>query len=136
MREAYARGLEASAVLAMESLPLAQQFKHEDPRPFDADWRKLNATWVPQATEKDAQALAEAQSKDLNKMAPRRPMEFNAVREPVFAAWIVTLATDQALLKQRRAQVEAVLGHYHCDQLYYSQFFPIESAWWRLQLAR
>ncbi len=134
LRQAYARGLEASATLAMDSLPLAQQFNHDDPRTFDPDWRKLNATWTVQSTEKEAQDVAEVQSKNLGKLAPRRSMEFNFMREPVFAAWIVTLATDKALLKQRRAEVERVLSHYRYDQIYYSQFFPVECAWWRLRM--
>ncbi|MDB6139216.1 MAG: hypothetical protein JWO94_2288 [Verrucomicrobiaceae bacterium] len=134
LHNAYAIGLEASARLAMESLPLAQQFRHDDPRTFDPDWRKLNDAWKPQATEKEAQEVAEVQSKNLGKLAPRRTMEFYFMREPVFAAWIVTLAPDKTLLQQRRPEIEKVLRHYRCDQIYYSQFFPIESAWWRLQL--
>ncbi len=135
LRAAYARGLEASAVLAMQSLPLAQDFKLDDPRTFDPDWRKLNATWTLQTTEKQAQDVAEVQSRNLNKIAPRRVMEFNNMREPVFAAWIVTMGTDKAALNQRRADVEKVLGHYRYPELYYSQFFPAECAWWRLRLA-
>ncbi|MEZ0276905.1 MAG: hypothetical protein ACAH88_18495, partial [Roseimicrobium sp.] len=54
------------------------------------------------------------------------------VREPVFAAWVVTLCPDRAFVEQQREKIRAVLGHYKYDKLYYSQFFPAEAAWYRL----
>ena len=135
VRAAFGRGLEASAKVAMESLPDAMKFDNDDRRHFDTDWRKLNATWKPQHSPNEAVAVADVQSKELNKLAPRRSQELRFVREPAFAAWIVTLAPDRAALKQRAADVERVLSHYRYEQLFYSQFFPVESAWWRLRLA-
>ena len=58
------------------------------------------------------------------------------VREPTAAAWILTLAPDAAILKQRAADVERVVAHYDYAKLYYSQFFWVESAWWRLKDVR
>ncbi len=133
LRAAYGRGLKASARVAMESLPDAFKFDRDQRLHFDTDWRKLCATWVPQQTAAEAVKLAEAQSKDLGKLAPRRGQELHWIREPAFAAWIVTLAPDRALLKQRAADVGRVLAHYPYDQLFYSQFFPVELAWWRLR---
>jgi hypothetical protein len=36
-------------------------------------------------------------------------------------------------LTQRAADVERVIAHYDYAKLYYSQFFWVEGAWWRLQ---
>lgn len=37
------------------------------------------------------------------------------------------------LLKRRSAAVEHVIAHYDYSRLYYSQFFWVEAAWWRLK---
>lgn len=135
VRQAFARGLETSARVALESLPDAFRFHRNGPLPFDPAWRKLNASWKPQQTENESVAVAEVQSKELNKLAPRRAQEHRYVREPAFAAWIVTLAPDPAALRQRAPELERVLAHYPYEQLFYSQFFPVECAWWRLRMA-
>lgn len=135
VRAAYARGLEASAAVAMESLPLAQEFDPAALRPFEGDWRKLNGLWEPQPTIAKATEVAEAQAKLLGRQSPRRGQEFRFVREPAFAAWIVTLAPDPVALKARAPAVEKVLARFPYEQLVYSQFFPLESARHRLRLA-
>lgn len=133
LKAAYARGLQAGATVALESLPLGMGFDNEDRSKFETDWRVMNRWWKPQQTEQEAVALAQLQLREFRKLAPRRALEVNGVREPAFAAWIVTLAPDQAVLQQRRAELEKVIAHYRYERLYYSQFFPMENAWWRLQ---
>jgi hypothetical protein len=132
LKQAYAAGLEASAILAMESLPLADGFENADTSHFEMDWRQMNALWHPQADETEAQKLAEAQLRDFRKACPRRWKETDFVREPTAAAWIVTLAPDRQMLKNRAPAVRKVIGHYDYAKLYYSQFFWVESAWWRI----
>src|SRR5688572_16839495 len=44
------------------------------------------------------------------------------------------LCPDRALVESHRAAIERVLTPYRYEQLYYSQFFPAESAWYRLSL--
>lgn len=135
IRAAYARGLAASVEVAAECLPLSEQFRNDDPRPFDSDWRRMNAQWKPQRTEQDAVELAQAQLKDFGKNhSPRRGLETAFVREPVFAAWIITLCPDRALVEPHRAAIDQLLAHYQYEKLHYSQFFPVESAWYRLRL--
>lgn len=135
VRSAYARGLERSAGVAMESLPLAQELDPAALPPFEADWRKLNDLWEPQPTIAKATEVAAAQSTLLNRLSPRRGVEHRFVREPAAAAWIVTLAPDAATLRARAPAVERVLAHLPIEQLVYSQFFPLECAWHRLRLA-
>ncbi len=136
IRAAYARGLQASADLAFKSLPMADKFDNADTSRFEMDWRVMNKDWKPQQTELESQDLAHLQLKGFMKVAPRRGKETEFVREPTAAAWVVTLAPDAAILNQRAADVERVIAHYDYSRLYYSQFFWVESAWWRLQLAR
>jgi len=132
IRTAYAKGLQASADLAFKSLPMAQQFDNADTSYFEMNWRVMNADWKPQQTEQEAQDLAHVQLKNFMKLAPRRGKETAFVREPTAAAWVVTLAPDVAILKQRRAEVERVIAHYDYTKLYYSQFFWVDAAWERL----
>ena len=134
LREAYARGLRASAALAAEGLPLCRQFDNDDRRKFDGDWRKLNQWWKPQQTEQEAVALAERQSRELNRLSPCRPYELTFVREPLFAAWVVTLCPDRAVVGQHRSAVVEAISHYRYERLHYS-FFAAESAWYRLSMA-
>lgn len=130
---AYAKGLQASADLAMRSLPMAEQFDNADTSHFEMNWRVMNDDWKPQQTEKDAEDLAHTQLKNYRKVSPRRSLETEFVREPTAAAWVVTLAPDAAILNSRRAAVEKVIAHYDYSKLYYSQFFWVDAAWLRLQ---
>ena len=132
-RAAYARGLQASADLALKSLPLAERFDNADTSRFEMNWRVMNALWKPQQTEKEAQDLALAQLREFMKVAPRRAKETEFIREPTAAAWVVTLAPDATVLKQRAPAIERVIAHYDYTKLYYSQFFWVEAAWWRLK---
>lgn len=134
VRARYEKGLQKSADLALDSLPLAQEFNNADTSYFEHNWRVMNDQWKPQEKEKEAQELAESQLRAFSKLAPRRGLETSLVREPTFAAWIVTLAPDKMVLKSRASAVEAVIAHYAYDKLIYSQFFPVEAAWWRLQM--
>ncbi|OPZ16393.1 MAG: hypothetical protein BWZ10_01455 [candidate division BRC1 bacterium ADurb.BinA364] len=132
-REAYARGLEASARLALQSLPIAESYDNGNREIFEPDWRVLNRWWKPQSTEDEAGDLARIQLKEINRLSPRRNLEMRAVREPVFAAWVVSLAPDRNRLRERAEALYRALAHYRYERLFYSQFFPAESAWWRLQ---
>ena len=136
VRAAFARGLQASADLAVKSLPMAEKFEQNDPRTFDPDWRVMNAFWKPQQTETEAQDLAHLQLREFLKTSPRRGLETEFVREPTAAAWVVTLAPDATLLQRRAPEVERVIAHYDYSKLHYSQFFWVEAAWWRLQDVR
>jgi hypothetical protein len=137
LRADFAKGLQASADLAFKNLPMAEKFDPNDKSVFDPDWRKsMLPMWKPQQTEAEAQKLAEEQVRAFLKQSPRRSKETEFVREPTAAAWVVSLAPDQAILKERAAGIERVIAHYDYTKLYYSQFFWVESAWWRLQDVR
>jgi hypothetical protein len=136
LRAAFAQGLQASADVAFQYLPLAQQFDRDDKSFFDPDWRRcMLPLWKPQQTEQEAQDLAHEQLRAFCKQSPRRSKECDFVREPASAAWIVTLAPDPVILTQRAADIRRVIAHYNYAALYYCTFFWVESAWWRLVAA-
>lgn len=134
VRTAFARGLQASADLAFKSLPMAQRCDNADQSYFEMDWRtSMIPLWKPQQTEKEAEDLAREQLRAFMKVSPRRGKETEFVREPTAAAWVVTLAPDETILKSRADEVKRVIAHYDYGKLYYSQFFWSEAAWWRIK---
>jgi hypothetical protein len=130
-RGAYARGLRASAELAAQSLPLCRRFDNEGTERFEPDWRVMNAAWKPQHSEAEAVAVAEAGLKLQHRASPRMGVEKELVREPCFAAWVVTLCPEREVVARHRDAICEVIAHYRFDRLYLSQVFPVESAGWR-----
>ncbi|HEY3898061.1 MAG TPA: hypothetical protein VGM54_05575 [Chthoniobacter sp.] len=131
---AYTEGLTASLDLAAAGLPLATTFDNNATMPCLLNWRTLNLWWQPQHSEAEAVAVAERQAKELGHLSPRRGPEFNIVRESLFSAWIITLCPEHTLVEPHRAAILAAINHFDYKRLYYSQFFPAESAAYRLQL--
>lgn len=135
VKDAYARGLVASATLAAPGLELHAKYRADaPPQKFHHDWRVLNQWWRPQRSEQEAVDVAIVQVKELGKLSPQRYQEHTYVREPCYAAWVVTLCPDAAVVKSQSEAIRAVLAHYPYDRLYYSQFFPVEAAWYRLKM--
>ncbi len=133
LKNAYARGLLASAKLAAESLKLAEQFDPQDRSEFRQDWRaSMLPLWKPQRTENESAALAEQQLREFMKTSPRRQREAAFIREPTSAAWIVTLCPDAAFVNQHRTAIERVIRRYDYSRVYYSTFFWVEAAALRL----
>lgn len=132
LKAAYAEGLRSSAELSAKSLTLIEKFDVNGKEVFNPDWRVMNEAWKPQHSEEDAVAVANAGLRLQHKASPRLHIEKDYMREPCFATWVVTLCPDEAFVKQHRAAIEKVILHYKFDRLHLSQFFPLESAWWRL----
>ncbi|MCX6997434.1 MAG: hypothetical protein NTV49_10190 [Kiritimatiellaeota bacterium] len=133
LKAAFAKGLQASATLAAKSLPSAAQFDPNDQSAFSQDWRKaMMPLWKPQQTAKEAETLAGQQLQRFLTISPRRRKETDFIREPASSAWIVTLCSDTAVVKQHAAEIERVIGRFDYTRLYYCTFFWVESAWWRM----
>lgn len=133
LRKLYEEGLRNSAELAATSLPLALKYDNDNTAKFEQNWRVMNEAWKPQESEADAVAVANAGLRVQHRHSPRLGMEKSLVREPCFAAWVVTLCPDGAVVAKHRAAIEAVICHYRYERLYLSQFFPLEGAWYRLR---
>ncbi len=134
LKAAYEEGLKASAAVAAESLPLALQFDNNDQQTFLLDWHALNTLWHPQGSVKETLDLARKQLDLLDSLSPRRQYEVRFMREPIFAAWVITLCPDSAVLERHGPAILEAAVHFHYDRLYFSQFFPVESACYRLTL--
>ncbi len=135
LKAAYEEGLRASAAVAAESLPLALEFDNNDKQRFLLDWREINALWREQGSVREARDLAMKQLALLDSLSPRRVYENRLVREPLFAAWVITLCPDREILRWHAPAILKVIRHYRFDRLYISQFFPAELAYYRLRLS-
>lgn len=133
IKEAYRKGLELNAANAMKSFEFAYSYPANDTSTYDIEWRKMNKFWVVQTTETEATNVAMIQLNDYNKRSKRFTIEHRHVREPIFSAWIVSLAPDQVLMKQRMPQIKRVLELYDYNKLYTAWFFPVEATWWRIK---
>ena len=132
IRAEYAKGLTASAEFAAGVLPTRAGFDNDGKSRFEGDWRKLLPLWRPQPGISDAQEVAAQQLELKHTLSPRRREEAKFVREPAFAAWIVTLCPDTVVVTRHRQAITDTIAYYRYPALRYSQFFAVESAWWRL----
>jgi hypothetical protein len=133
VKDVFRRGLVASARLAAESLAECERYDAADPRTFDTDWRRaMMPLWKPQATDREAQSLAEEQLRAFMQLSPRRQLETAFVREPAAAAWIVTLCPDPEAVAPHAATIRAMADEYDYAGLYYCTFFWLEAALLRL----
>jgi hypothetical protein len=134
VKAAFAEGLCASAKLASESLGLALQYDPVKTEAFETDWRKsMLPFWKEQATERDATGIAGKQVAAFRKVSPQRTRECNYIREPASAAWIVSLCPDPEVVRPYVPAIWQVVGRYDYSKLYYSTFFWVVGADWRLQ---
>ncbi|GGG86893.1 hypothetical protein GCM10007415_20670 [Parapedobacter pyrenivorans] len=135
-KRAYEEGLNSSAESAAEGISLWRRFDSGDTQFFMHDWRVLNQWWRPQHSEQDALDVAATQHSELVKISPRRVQELHYMREPIWMSWIVTMAPDQRIIDQYHAEIVAMIDTFSYDTFYYSQFFPVESVWYRLVQGR
>ncbi|MBL9092175.1 MAG: hypothetical protein JNL96_13200 [Planctomycetaceae bacterium] len=131
-RAAYAEGLLHSAQLSAQSLPLIEKFDVNGTERFESNWRLMNEAWKPQTSEAETVAVANAGLRVQHRVSPRLHIEKDYMREPLFAAWVVTLCPDERYVGTQRDAVLRSLAHYRYDRIHLSQFFPAESAWFRL----
>jgi len=136
LKELYLQALRSSAQLSAKSLELIKEFDVNGTEIFNTDWRVMNGAWKPQLSEADAVAVANAGLKLQHQASPRMHIEKDYMREPCFAAWVVTLCPDEALVEEHREAITRVIKHYDFSKLHLSQFFPLESAWYRLEQTR
>jgi hypothetical protein len=122
-REAYQRGLTASAEKAAVHLDRARKYDPANQFAFDTDWRFLNASWKPQANCEEAIALGRAQLPLWADRNPRSPYEDDTVREPLFAAWIICLAGKEAQQRLLGDKLQEMLARYQWRGMYTATFF-------------
>jgi hypothetical protein len=67
--------------------------------------------------------LGNAQVREWHRRSPRRVYEARFMREPLFAAWVVSLAADQEILRRNKESIIAATSHYDYRRLFTSLFF-------------
>ncbi|WP_026994629.1 hypothetical protein [Flectobacillus major] len=132
IKEIFRKGLENSATKSLKSLEIAYNYYPNDPTIYDIDWRKMNKFWEVQTTSDFAVSIGMKQLDFLHTSVRRRVLEERYVREPIFAAWVVSLDPNVATLKKRKPELERLIQHYDYANLYEVWFFPIEATWWRI----
>lgn len=58
----------------------------------------------------------------INEQSPRRSQEMRFVREPLFAAWIATLAPEPEIVRSLRTEISATLAHYRYEAVSFPLF--------------
>ncbi len=134
LKAVFASGLASSVKVAAEAFPMALRYDSKETKAFAVDWRaSMLPLWKPQTTAKEAQAVAGPQLRAFGKASPQRGRETAFVREPAAAAWIVSLCPDPEVVRPHAAEIKAIIARYDYARLYYSTFFWLEGAWWRLK---
>jgi hypothetical protein len=125
IRDAYLRGLMASAERAATHLDRAWRYDPANQFAFDTDWRFLNASWKPQANCEEAISLGRAQLPLWADRNPRSPYEDDTVREPLFATWIICLAGKETQERLLGAKLQEMLARYQWRGMYTATFFVV-----------
>lgn len=123
IRKHYEQGRSDFARHAAQRVAEFRKFSNDNTSAFVHDWRVLNEWWKPQKGISDTVAVATEQSKHWHRISPRKRYEARSMAEPLFAAWVVTLSKDRALVAQARDDIRAALAHYDWSRLHYSTFF-------------
>jgi hypothetical protein len=131
-RADWQRGLDANGTSAARFIGRFRGYDNANALAFDIDWRKLNESWQPQAEIGDAVKLATAQYRIWNKQSPRRVAEADGMRDPLFAAWIVSLSGNSDLIGSVREEIGSALSHYQWERLHTCLFFMAECVHWQL----
>lgn len=133
IRAQFQRGLDANATSAAPFIPRFRDYDNENTLPFVIDWRPLNDLWKPQAEIGEAVQLATLQYSAWNRQSPRRVAEADAMRDPLFAAWIVALSRNGHIIAAARDDIAAALTHYQWEKLHTCLFFVAECVYWQLR---
>lgn len=134
VRGEFQRGLNANAKSAARFIAGYKQYDNQNTLVFNTNWRELFAQWKPQPTIGEAVELGTLQYRSWNKISPRRKAEAEQMRDPLFAAWIVSLSGDKELIAESREATRDALVHFEWNRLYTSFFFMAESVYWQLQV--
>ena len=123
----------AARALLQCTREFALDVKELDTPAFKAGLGELAERLAAEEKLSRVEALFESRKSGISTFAQRQK---DYLREPCFAAWVVTLCPDREFVMSNRPAIEKVITHYDFSRVYLSQFFPVESAWWRMRLMR
>ena len=133
VKAAFQRGLDANAASASRFIAAYRTYDNDNALAFDINWRAVATNWVPQAEIGEAVQLARKQYSAWNRQSPRRVAEADAMRDPLFAAWIVALSGNAELLAKADTEIRSALRHYQWERLHTCLFFMAECVYWQRQ---
>lgn len=133
IRAKFQRGLDTNAASARRFIAGYRNYDNNNTLAFDINWRALNERWKPQSEIGQAVQVARSQYTLWNKQSPRRVLEADAMRDPLFASWIVALSGNAAVIASVRDDIQRALTHYRWDRLHTCLFFMAECVHWELQ---
>ncbi len=125
IKATFQHGLDANAAAARHHVGLYRWFDNDHPTPYRLDWRFLDEWWRPQNDIDTALTVANTQRPHWFHANPRKVYEEHSMREPLWAAWIVTLAGNAEISAAAADDIRAALTHYRWDRLYSSTFFIV-----------
>ena len=128
----YREGLSRTGAAAAVYIGDYAKFKLDSKEKFSGNWRVMNRIYRPQPTVRDAVAMAMEEIKLWNAESPRIVQEKRFVMLPLFAAWIVLLSGDDALIAREMPQIAAAMRHYRWEELHYSACFVGENIFYSL----
>lgn len=123
VRAAFEDGLAANALAARHYVGQYRWFDNDEPIAYRLDWRFLNDHWRSQPDIDTALTVANMQRPHWFWSNPRKVYEEQTMREPLWAAWIVSLSGNADIQREARSEIAAALTHYRWDRLYSSTFF-------------
>jgi hypothetical protein len=125
IRAVFARGLSENAAAARHYVVQHRWFRNDDPTPYNLDWRSLNEHWQPQSNIDQALAVANTQRPHWFWANPRKVYEEHTMREPLWAAWIVSLDPEAKHWEAALPEIEMALCHYDWRRLYSATFLIV-----------
>ena len=129
IRAQYRAGLAANARGALAVIGNYRRFDNNDTKLFGhANWRVAYPTWVPQATQAEAERLSSKADKE--KCGERKGYESGYMRNPLAAASIVAFAGDET----GRELIEGAIRHYDYSKIHMSEFLFAECAFYGLTI--
>lgn len=136
VREKFQRGLTANARRAMKFINGYRRYDNANQLVFNIRWHVLNELWKPQSDISEAVTLGRLQKGDGSAWAtqsPRLAAESVHMRDPLFAAWVVSLSGNQEIIAESRNEIRGVLTHFDWERLYMGLFFMAECVHWQLR---
>ena len=129
IRAQYRAGLAANARGALAVIGNYRRFDNNDTKLIGhANWRVAYPTWVPQATQAEAERLSSKADKE--KCGERKGYESGYMRNPLAAASIVAFAGDET----GRELIEGAIRHYDYSKIHMSEFLFAECAFYGLTI--
>lgn len=132
LKEGYRSGLLANAKRALAYINDDRfiEYDNDNDVPFETNWRFMNELWTPQHNVQETLDLAMQQFAQWRLKSPRKQYEDLRMREPLFAAWFITLSEDQSLIHEAAPRIRQLLMQYEWSKLYYSLFFIAENVYY------